>query len=124
MFTWSFAGVALEALTLHNKLKLGEKGLQVYQFQVQHFARDNSGLRLARRKDATCFFRWIMSMITDTTVQMCHQKAKESKTMERTVSTVIVNVYQSTGTDKEESSRQSLESHEKHGSTTRNSRRA
>ena len=33
--------------------------------------------------------------------------------MERRVSTVILNVYQSTGIEKEESSRQSLESHEK-----------
>ena len=33
--------------------------------------------------------------------------------MERRVSTVILNVYQSTGIGKEESSRQSLESHGK-----------
>ena len=52
-----------------------------------------------------------MSVITDTTVQMCYQKAKGSKTMERRNSTVILNVYQSTGVEKEESSRQSLESH-------------
>ena len=52
-------------------------------------------------------------MITDTTVQMCHQKAKGSKTMEKRVSTVILNVYQRTGFKKEESSRQSLESHGK-----------
>ena len=50
MFTWSFAGVALEALTSHDKLKLGEKNLQVYQMLVQHNARDNSGLSLARKK--------------------------------------------------------------------------
>ena len=49
-----------------------------------------------------------MSVITDTTVQTCHQKAKRSKTMERRVSTVILNVYQSTEVEKEESSRQSL----------------
>ena len=53
------------------------------------------------------------SVITDTTVQMCHQKAMGSKTMERRVSTVILNVYQSTGIEKEESSRQPLESHGK-----------
>ena len=52
-------------------------------------------------------------MITDFTVQVCHQRAMGSKTMERRVSTVILNVYQSTGTEKEESSRQSLESHGK-----------
>ena len=43
-----------------------------------------------------------MSVITDTTVQMCHQKAKGSKTMERRVSTVILNVYQSTGIEERE----------------------
>ena len=113
MFTWSFAGGALEALTSHNKLELGGNGLQVYQMLMQHITRDNSGLSLARRKDATCFLRWIMSVITDTTVQTCHQKAKGSKTMERRVSTVILNVYQSFEVEKEESSRQSLESHGK-----------
>ena len=113
MFTWSFAGEALAALTSHDKLKLGDKGLRVYQILVQHIARENSGLGLARRKDATCFFRWIMSVIIDTTFQTCHQKAMESKTMERRVSTVILDVYQSPGIEKEESSRQSLESHGK-----------
>ena len=54
-----------------------------------------------------------MSVITDTTVQVRHQKAMGSKTMERRVSTVILNVYQSTGIEKKESSRQSLESHGK-----------
>ena len=57
MFTWRFAGVALEALTSHDKLKLGDKGLRVYQLLVQHIVRDNSILILARRKDATCFLR-------------------------------------------------------------------
>ena len=93
MFTRSFAGVALEVLTLHDKLKLGDNGLQVCQMLVQHIARDNSGLSLARRKYITCFLRWIMSVITDTTVQMCHEKAMGSKTMERRVATVILNVY-------------------------------
>ena len=51
-----------------------------------------------------------MSVITDTTEQMSHQKAMGSKTMERRVSTVILNVHQSTGIEKEESSRKSLES--------------
>ena len=113
MFTWIFAGMALEALTSHDKLKLGDKGLQVYQMLVQHIARDNSGLSLARKKDATCFLRCIMSVITDATVQMCHQNAMGSENMERRVSTVILNVYQSTGIEKEERSRRSLESHGK-----------
>ena len=54
-----------------------------------------------------------MSVISDTTVQMCHQKAKGSKTMERRFSTVIFNVYHSTRIEKEEISRHSLESHGK-----------
>ena len=100
--------MALEALTSHDKLKLGGKSLQVYQMLVQHIARDNSGLSLARRKDATCFLRWTISVITDTTVQMCQQKAKGSKTMGRRVSTVILNVYQSDEIEKIERARGSL----------------
>ena len=113
MSTWSFAGVALEALTSHDKFELGVKSLQMYQMLVQHIARDNSGLSLMRRKDATCFLRWIMSVITDTTVQMCHGKAKGTKTTDRRVFTVILNVYQSTEIKKEDSSSKSLESHGK-----------
>ena len=33
------------------------KNLEVYRMLMQHVARDNSGLSLARRKDATCFLR-------------------------------------------------------------------
>ena len=80
---------------------------------VQHIARDNSGLSLSRGKDATCFLRWIMSVMNNSTVQACHQRAMGSKTMERRVSTVILNVYQSTGIEKEDDSRQSLENHRK-----------
>ena len=79
------SGVALEVLTSHDKLKLGKKSLQVYHMLVQHVARGNSGFSLARRKDATCFLRWIMSMMTDNAVQVCHQKAMGSKTMERRI---------------------------------------
>ena len=111
MFAWGLVGVELEVLTSRDKLKLGNKSLEVYQMLVQHVARGNSGLSLARRKDATCFLRWIMSVMTNSTVQACHQKAMGSKTMERRVSTVILNVYQSTGTEKEDDSRQSLENH-------------
>ena len=50
---------------------------------MQHVARDNSGLSLARRKDATCFLRWIMSMMTDSTILACHQRAIGSKTLEK-----------------------------------------
>ena len=51
--------------------------------------------------------------MTNNTVQACHQKAMGSKTMERRVSTVILNVYQSTGIEKEDESRQSLENNGK-----------
>ena len=54
-----------------------------------------------------------MSVMTDSTVQTCHQKATGSKTMERRISTVILNVYKSTGFEKEDGSRQSPESHGK-----------
>ena len=113
MFAWSLVGIELETLTSYDKLKLGRKHLEVYQVLMQHIARDNSGLSLARRKDATCFLRWIMSMMTDSTILACHQRATGSKTVERRVSAVILNVYQSTGIEKEDGSRQSLESHRK-----------
>ena len=109
MFAWILVGIELEVLTSCDKLKLGNKNLEVYQMLVQHVARDNSGLSLARRKDATCFLRWIMSVMNNSTVQACHQRAMGSKTMERRVSTVILNVYQSTGIEKEDDSRQPLE---------------
>ena len=52
-------------------------------------------------------------MMTDSTILACHQRAIGSKTVERRVSAVILNVYQSTGIEKEDGSRQSLESHRK-----------
>ena len=113
MFAWSLVGIELETLTSYDKLKLGGKNLEVYRVLMQHVARDNSGLSLARRKDATCFLRCIMSMMTDSTILACHQRAIGSKTVERRVSAVILNVYQSTGIEKEDGSRQSLESHRK-----------
>ena len=113
MFAWSLLGIELETLNSYDKLELGGKNLEVYRVMVQHVARDNSGLSLARRKDATCFLRWTMSMMTDSTILACHQRAIGSKTLERRVSTVILNVYQSTGIEKEDGSRQSLESHRK-----------
>ena len=50
MFAWSLVGIELEVLTSHDKLKLGNKRLEVYQMLVQHVSRDNSGLSLARKK--------------------------------------------------------------------------
>ena len=57
VFAWSLDGIELETLTSRNKLKLGGKSLEIYQTMMQHVARDNSGLSLARRRDATCFLR-------------------------------------------------------------------
>ena len=51
MFAWSLVGIELEVLTSCDKLKLANKNLEVYQMLIQHVARDNSGLSLARRKD-------------------------------------------------------------------------
>ena len=76
MFAWSLVGIELEVLSSHDKLKLGSKIREVYQMLVQHIARDNSGLSQARRKDATCFLRWIMSVMTNNTVQTCHREVK------------------------------------------------
>ena len=113
MFTWSLVGIELETLTSYDRLKLGSKKLEVYQALMQHVARDNSGLSLARRKDATCFLRWIMSMMSDSTILACFQRASGSRTVEKRVSTIILNVYQSTGIEKEDGSRLSLENHRK-----------
>ena len=60
--------MALEALISYDKLKLGDKCLHVYQMLMQHIERDNSGLSLARRKDATSFLRWILSVLPDATM--------------------------------------------------------
>ena len=113
MFVWSLVGIELETLTSHDKLKLGGKSLEKYQTLMQYIARDNSGLSLARRKDTTCFLRCIMSVMTDSTILACQQRAIGSKTVERRISAVILNVHQSTGIEKEDGSRQSLESHRK-----------
>ena len=56
----------LEILASCDKLKLGDKGLHSYRVMLQSVARDDSGLTLARKKDATYFLRWIMSVISDT----------------------------------------------------------
>ena len=113
MFAWSLVGIELETLTSHDNLKLDGKSLEIYQTLMQHVARDNSGLSLARRRDATCLLRWIMSVMIDSTILACQQRAIGSKAMERRISTVVLNVYQSTGIEKEDGSRQSLESHRK-----------
>ena len=54
-----------------------------------------------------------MSVMTDSTILACQQRAIGSKAVERRISAVILNVYQSTGIEKEDGYRQSLESHRK-----------
>ena len=54
-----------------------------------------------------------MSLMPDITVQACSQKVTGKKARERRVSTVILNMYQSTGIAKGDGSRQSLENHGK-----------
>ena len=50
MFAWSVVGRELEMLTLHDKLNLGGKNLDVYQKLMQHVARYSSGFSLAGEK--------------------------------------------------------------------------
>ena len=52
-------------------------------------------------------------MIPDATIQACYQSAAGSKTLEKRVSSVILNVYHRTEIEKEDGSRQSLENHAK-----------
>ena len=52
-------------------------------------------------------------MMSDSTILACHQRASGSKTVEKRVSTIILKVYQSTGIEKEDGSRLSLENHRK-----------
>ena len=54
-----------------------------------------------------------MSAMTDIITLACQQRAMGSRTVERRISAVIRIVYQSTGIEKEDGSRQSLESHRK-----------
>ena len=49
--------MALEELTSGDKLNLGNKSLRLYQMLMQHVARDNLGLSLARRENVTFFLR-------------------------------------------------------------------
>ena len=54
-----------------------------------------------------------MSVILDATIQSWYQSVTGGKAFEKRVSSVILNVYQSTGIEKEDGSRQSLENHAK-----------
>ena len=63
-------------------------------------------------------------MIPDNTIQACYQSAVGGKVLEKRVSSVILNVYQSAGIEKDDGLRQTLENHAKLdevGSPARNS---
>ena len=90
----------LEELTSGDKLGLGDKGLHMYQMLMQHVARDKSELIMARRKDAACSLGWILSVIPDATIQAYYLSATGGKALEKKVSSVILNVHQSTGNEK------------------------
>ena len=77
MFTLCLAGVALEDLTSCDKLKAGDKGLHVNRMMMmQHVARDDSGLSLAKGKDAICFLRCIISVIPDAVIQATRRQRR------------------------------------------------
>ena len=103
----------MEDLASGDKLKLSDKSLQVYRMLTQYVARDNSGLSLARRKVATYIWIWIISVIPDATIQACQRNATESRALEKIILSVILNINQSTGIEKDDDSRQSLENHAK-----------
>ena len=52
-------------------------------------------------------------VIPDATIQACYQCAAGGKALEKRVTSVTLNVYQSTGIETEDGSRQSLENHAK-----------
>ena len=102
LFEWCLAGVQLEELTSCNKMKMVYKGLHVYQMMMQYVARDDSGLSLARRKNATCFLRWIMSVISDGVIQSCYQRPTKNRALEKRVSSIVLNVYKNAGVEKDD----------------------
>ena len=116
LFTWCLPGVTLEDLTSCEKLKLGKKDPNVYRMLMQYVARDDIELSFAMRKEmdnATCFLRWIMSVLTDVVIQVCYRKLSKNRALESRVSSVILNVHQNAGIEKDEDNRQSLENHAK-----------
>ena len=93
LFTWCLAWVALEDLFSSIKLKQGDRGIHVYRMLMQYDARHDSRLSLARRKDATCFLRLIMSLIPNAAIQACYQKAAKNRALENRVWSINLNVY-------------------------------
>ena len=54
-----------------------------------------------------------MSVIPGATILACHRNATESRALEKRISSVILNVYQSTRSEKDDDSGRSLENHAK-----------
>ena len=113
LFLRCLAADALDDLTSSDKLKLGDKGLHVDRMLIQHVARDDSGLSLMRRKDATSFLKRFMSVISDAVIQVCYQKAAKRRQFENRVWSIILSVFQNDGIEKDDDSRQSLEKYAK-----------
>ena len=97
LFAWCLARVTLENLTSHDKMEFGDKDLNIYNILALHIACDDSGLNLARREDAMCFLKLIMSVITDPVITTCHQKAMKLRASEIQISSVILDMYRKWG---------------------------
>ena len=104
------AGRALEDLTSCDTLKLGGKDPLV---QDAVFCSRCFGMSPARKKDATCFLIWIMSVIPDAVNIACYQKATKKGAFKNRVSSIILNVYQNAGIGKDDNSRQSIKNNAK-----------
>ena len=111
MFMWSLAGVALEALTSYDKLKLGDSAC-VSNADAAYCSRQ-FGIESGEEEKCHLFLEMDHVVIPDATIQACYQCAAGGKSLEKRVSSVILNVYQGTGIEKEVGSRQSLENHAK-----------
>ena len=71
VFRCCLAVVELEDLTSWDKLKFGDKGLHFYWMLLQYDARDDTGLSLATRKDATRFLDGLCQFYSRTIFDQC-----------------------------------------------------
>ena len=54
-----------------------------------------------------------MSVIPDAWIQTCYQRATRNRVLEKRVSSIILNVFQNAGIEKDDDSRQSVVNHAK-----------
>ena len=101
LFAMCRTGVDLEEPTSHDKVRMGDKGLNI------------SGLSLARKKGAMCFLKWITSVIPDHVIKAFLQNAMKGKTSEIKVLSIIFVVYPRLGVEKDDQSSDSLENRTK-----------